>query len=223
MITPWGQTKEIARRDLLVERRTGETMSIVIPFAALALALAPLALPLSTDVLPRIGPALYWLIALLFGLQATIRSTTEDAAVNELEAMAGVDPAVRFAGRAIAAAVLALVVLAILAPLMVILYAPSSVPGWPAIVPSVVLLAAGLGMLGVLTGDLTRGLRHRGALAPFLAVPLGIPLLMGAAQGFDALSRGAGILTWTLLLLATDLVLVIVGVVSARHLQEARL
>jgi len=222
-MTSTRQIVEILRRELLIERRAGEVITIVVPFAALALALAPLALPVDTDVLPRIGPALYWLIALLFGLQATMRSASQESEVSELEAMAGVDPAVRFAGRSLAAAVLVFGVLVALAPLMVVLYAPAPVPGWPAIIPSALLLAAGLGMLGVLAGDLTAGLRQRSALAPLLAVPLGVPLLMGSAQGFDYLARGAGILTWTLLLLATDLVLAIVGVVTARHLQEAKL
>ena len=40
----WGQVREIARIDLIIEGRSGEVLRIVVPFALMALLVFPLAL-----------------------------------------------------------------------------------------------------------------------------------------------------------------------------------
>jgi ABC-type transport system involved in cytochrome c biogenesis permease component len=54
-----------------------------------------------------------------------------------------------------------------------------------------------------------------------LVAPLALPLLIGAAQATDSLLRSAGILPWLLTLVLANLLLAIVGVLTARPLQEA--
>ncbi len=51
--------------------------------------------------------------------------------------------------------------------------------------------------------------------------PLALPLLIGAAQATDSLLRSGGILPWLLMLVLADLLLAIVGVLTARPLEEA--
>jgi heme exporter protein B len=83
------------------------------------------------------------------------------------------------------------------------------------------LFAAGLAQLATLASDLTIGLGARSSLAPLLVAPLALPLLIGAAQATDSLLRSAGILPWLLTLVLANLLLAIVGVLTARPLQEA--
>ena len=120
-----------------------------------------------------------------------------------------------------AATLLISAVLALMTPLALIFYQPAPIDGWPLMIPVAALFASGLAMLATLAGDVTVGLRTRTALAPLLVVPVAVPLLMGAAQTLEALSRGDGTLAWILVLVITNLVLAAVGTLAARPLEEA--
>jgi heme exporter protein B len=86
---------------------------------------------------------------------------------------------------------------------------------------AIVLVGIGLTELGTLAGEVTAGLRNRSALASLIVAPLAIPLVIGGSQTVESLARGAGILPWLLLLVATDLALAVAGVALARPLEEA--
>ncbi len=219
----WTQTIEIARIDLRVERRLGDTLRIVLPFAVVALMVFPLALGIDLAVISRIGPAVFWALGILFGMQVALRQSAADTQERrDLHALLGVDPAARFVGRVISGGVLMLIFLVVLFLAMVLLYGPSLPEGsWATVLLSSVLFSVGLAELGALAGEVTTGLRNRTALASLIVAPLAIPLVIGASQSLEALTRGTGILTWVLLMLITDLALAVVGVGLARPLEEA--
>ena len=100
----------------------------------------------------------------------------------------------------------------------------SAVParGFLPLTAAMVLFAYGLAALATLAGEVSSGLRSRGALASLIIAPLSLPLVMGASQTVAAIGRDTGILSWSLLLLATDLALTVVGVAVAGPLEEAR-
>lgn len=105
---------------------------------------------------------------------------------------------------------------------MVLLYGPALPEGsWSTMLISSALFSVGLAELGTLAGEVTTGLRNRTALASLIVAPLALPLVIGASQSLEALSRGTGILTWVLLMAVTDLTLAVVGVGLARPLEEA--
>jgi heme exporter protein B len=105
---------------------------------------------------------------------------------------------------------------------MTVLYAPDLPEGWPAPMLTAILLAGiGLTELGTLAGEITAGMRNRTALASLIVAPLALPLVIGGSQTLESLTRGAGILPWLLLLVATDLALAVAGVGLARPLEEA--
>ena len=64
----WDQAVEIARVDLRIERRVGDVLRIILPFAVVALLVFPLALGIDLAVITRIGPAVFWAVAVLFVL-----------------------------------------------------------------------------------------------------------------------------------------------------------
>lgn len=219
----WGQTLEIARVDLRVERRLGDTLRIVLPFAVVALMVFPLSLGIELAVIRRIGPAVFWSLGILFGMQVALRQSVADTQERrDLHALLGVDPAARFVGRMLSGGVLMLAFLVVLFIAMVLIYGPTLPPGsWSTVLVGTVLFSIGLTELGTLAGEVTAGLRNRTALASLIVAPLALPLVIGASQSLEALSRGAGILPWVLLMLATDLTLAVVGVGLARPLEEA--
>jgi len=222
-MTFWRQALEIARVDLVVERRAGETIRIVLPFSVVALMVFPLALGLQLSVVSAVGIGVFWALGILFGMQVALRQSAADTPERrDLQLLSGVDPAARFAGRALSGGVLMTAYLGLMLLAMAILFDPD-VPGggWPVLLVSTVLVAIGLTELGTLAGEVTSGLRSRTPLASLIVAPLALPLVIGASQSVEALERDTGILPWTLLLIASDLALAVAGVALARPLEEA--
>jgi heme exporter protein B len=219
----WQQTTEIARVDLAVERRVGDVFRIVIPFAVVSLLVFPLALGADLSSISLIGPAVFWALGILFGMQVALRQSANDSEERrDLYALLGVDPAARFVGRTLSGTVLMIGFLVTLLVAMVVLYSPGFTSGWIGPVAlAALLMALGLTELGTLAGDVTAGLRNRSSLASLIVAPLAIPLVIGASQTVEAHARGTSILLWILLLVATDLALAVAGVALARPMEEA--
>ena len=219
----WQQAIELARVDLKVERRLGETFRIVAPFALVALAIFPLAVGPRLDLIAEIGPAVFWAIGVLFGMQIALRrSSSDDRERRDLHALLGVDPAARFAGRVLTGSLLTVAFLAVLLVAMILLYGPYlPMSAFPVLAIAVLLVAIGLAELGTLAGDMAWGLRDRTSLASLIVAPLAIPLVIGASQTLQAIATDTGILPWVLLMITVDLALAVAGVALARPLEEA--
>jgi heme exporter protein B len=222
-VTFWSQALEIARVDLRVERRLGDVMRIILPFSVVALLVFPLALGVDLSAISRIGPAVFWAVGILFGMQVALRQAANDTPERrDLYSLLGVDPAARFAGRSLSGSVLMVGFLAALLIGMIVLYSPRLPEDWPVpMIGGLLLTAIGLTELGTLAGEVTAGLRNRTALASLIVAPLALPLVIGGSQTLESLARGAVILPWILLLVATDLALAVLGVALARPLEEA--
>ena len=221
-MTFWRQVRAITSYELLIERRSGETWSIITPFAAAALMTIPLAIGINLPLISSIGWPIFWSIALLFGMQVAWRHvSSERNAMRDAITLLGVDPAARFTGRVVASGVLLSGFMLVIGALTIFLYTPDELIRWPWLIVVGLLFAAGLAQLATLASDLTVGLGARSSLAPLLVAPLALPLLIGAAQATDSLLRSSGILPWLLMLVLANLLLAIVGVLTARPLQEA--
>ena len=175
------------------------------------------------DVISVIGPAVFWALGILFGMQVALRQTAADTPERrDLHALLGVDPAARFVGRTISGGGLTLAFLAALFVARAVLYGPDLSGSWPLVVAaSALLLAVGLTELGILAGEVAVGLRSRTAIAALIVAPLALPLVIGASQALESLGRGESILPWILLMIASDLALAVAGVGLARPLEEA--
>jgi heme exporter protein B len=219
---PLQQLMATTRRELVLEGRAGEVAGIVIPFGALALILLPLALGPDIPLLARVGPAVFWVVALLFGMLIALRQSSADPTeLRDLQRLLGVDPAARLAGKALAGAVWLLGLLVVLGSATVVLYAPA-VPGRWWMLPVVLALAAlGVALAATLAGEMASGLRARSTLAPLLAAPLAVPVLVAAAEVTERLQAGGSTLTPTLLLVMVVLILAIVIVLAAGPLEDA--
>lgn len=222
-MTFWNQTFEIARVDLVVERRVGDLVRIVAPFAVVALMAFPLALGIQLQVVSAIGVGIFWALGILFGMQVALRQSAADTPERrDLQALLGVDPAARFVGRTISGGVLMIGFLLLMAVTMAVLYDPVLAPGgWTVMIVATILVGIGLTELGTLAGEVTAGMRNRSALASLIVAPLALPLVIGASESVRALERDTGILVWILLLIASDLALAVAGVALARPLEEA--
>lgn len=219
--TPLARCLVLAGKDLRLERRAGEALLVIAPFGAVALLLAPLAVGVDTPRLAELGPAMYWLVVLLFGVLVTLRGSAVDGpAQRAMLALTGTSPRVLLAGRALGNAVLLLGFEVLLAPVAVVLYNPD-LTGWPWLLPVLVAVAVGLAVLGAVADALAAGLAGRSTLGPLLTVPVAVPLLLGATGVVDATRYGRPPWPWLLLVVTVDLVAALLAAWSAAHLEEA--
>ncbi len=211
-----------ARRDLARERRRGEVLWVTIPFGVVAMLLIPMAVGADAPRLRELGPGLYWVIVLLFGVLVTVRTTAVDSSQQrDLNRLIGLDPAAGFVGRSLASFLLLLAFEVVVGLATVALY-DVSLAGWLWLPVILVIAGAGLALIGSLAASIAGNLATGPAMVPLLVAPLAVPLLLGATQALDGLRRGTGILPWLLLMVTVVLVLLIVGVLTARPLQETR-
>jgi len=214
------QALTIAQRDLLRERRTGEVLWVTLPFGAIALLLVPLGIGTDAPTLQRIGPGMFWVIVMLFGVLISIRqANAETAAQRDLVALIGLDPAAIFAGRAFASFLLLTVFEVVLGVVTIVLYnvAPQT---WSVLPVVLILAASGLSLLGTLAASIVSTGQSGTALVPLLVAPLSVPLLLGATQTLEAIRLGSSSLSWMLMMTIVVLLLAVTGVLSARPLQE---
>jgi len=222
----WRQVVWVVRKDLIVELRGGEALFVTLPFGALALLLVPMAVGTDAPLLMRIGPGMLWVVVLLFGMLVTVRSSAIDPpSTRTLLRLSGLDPAAAFLGRAIASAGLLLIVIGVLTPVMVVLYASPPVSDSSyANLSSLGLLAiagaAGIALIGSLAASLVSGVRAGSALASLLVVPLAIPVVLATTQGTDLALSGRSNMAWLLLLVAMDLAVAIAGVLVSGPLDD---
>lgn len=218
----WRQAWAVARRDLDRERRSGEVVWITIPFGAIALLLIPLAVGINQNILETIGAGMLFVVVMLFGMLIAVRRTNvETPAQRDAIALLGIDPAAEFTGKTIAGTLLLLVFELVMGVVAVVLY-DIDVSAWGWMVVVMAPTAVGLAELGTLSGSITTSLSLGPALVPLLVAPLAIPLLLGATQTVEAVHTGGSIISWIILMMIVVLVLAIVGVMTARPMQEIR-
>lgn len=219
----WREATEIARVDLVTERRAGETYRLIVPFAVSAMLTIPFALDLRLSLVSELAFGLYWALGVLFGLQVALRQMTNDSPERrDLMRLIGVDPAARLVGRTISGSILMTGFMVALLIAAVVLLDPEPAAGtWPVLAATTILLAVGLTQLGTLAGEVTSGLGTRNSLASLIIAPLSLPLIAGASQAVESVDRETSILPWVLLLVACDLALAVAGVVLAKPLEEA--
>ncbi|MGB9357887.1 MAG: heme exporter protein CcmB [Acidimicrobiia bacterium] len=216
----WPQVTAVAGRDLLRERRQGDVLWIIIPFGAIALLLVPLAIGTDAVLLREIGPGMYWVIVMLFGVLVAVgKASSETVPQQDASSLLGLDPAAGFVGRAASATLLLLIFEVVVGIVAVGLY-DISVIGVPWLLATLLIVAIGLALLGTLTGSIVNSTSTGTALVPLLVAPLSVPLLLGATQAYEGLRLGHSIVSWVLLMVAVVLVVAIIGVLTARPLQE---
>lgn len=222
MSETWRLCTVIAGRSVLLERRTGEAFHVVAPFGAIALLVVPIAVGTDLPLLRQVGPGMYWVVLLLFGVFVILRqSALQTSSQSHLLALAAVPGAVQVLGHAMATALLLLGFGAVLAPVAVMLYNPD-LAGWPWFLVTLPAVVAGLALLGAVAESLVRWLDLRSTLGPLLIVPLALPLLLGATQSSTAVATGRSPVPWLLLVVLIDLLLFLAALFAGHLLEETK-
>jgi heme exporter protein B len=187
----------VAGKDLRIERRARVTLQQILPFGAIVLLLFAFALDPDRGVLRRVAPGLFWVAVLLALLLAVSRAFTIETENNARDALrlSGLDPAAIFLGKAAAIAVQLVLLEALLAVGVVLLFDVSLSSIGP-LVLATVAATVGLAATGTLYGVLAVGLRMRETLVPVLLLPVVSPVLLGATRAWEAAIDGVPSDAW---------------------------
>jgi heme exporter protein B len=219
----WRDAALVAGKDLRVEARSRVGINQVMPFALLVLIVFAFALDSDRETLTRVGPGLFWVTVLFAALLAIQRSFVIEADDDARDALrlSGLDGAGIFLGKAGAVAVQLVVLEAVLAVGVVVLY-NVTLRGGVMLAVTCLATTVGLAAAGTVYGMIAAGLRVRDTLLPLLVLPVLAPVMLAAARACEAALAGTpgDGWPWVRLLLVFAAIYVTFGVVAFGPLLE---
>ncbi|MBM4265609.1 MAG: cytochrome C biogenesis protein [Deltaproteobacteria bacterium] len=215
----------IVRKDLAIERRTGEMLSSLLLLALLVVLLFAFSLEPERLRGAEFVAGILWTTLLLAGTLALNRSFVLEREAGAWTALAlcPLDRGSIYLGKTIANLIFLLVAAVLLLPLLALFLGTTGIaPSWllPA---SIVLGTAGFAAVGTLFSAMASRTRAREVLLPLLSFPILAPLLIAAARTTAAGLVGEPlehVSAWLVLLGAFDLVFLTAGWLTFDYVLE---
>lgn len=206
-------------KDVLVERRSKQTVNTLVFFAVLLMFVFEFTLGADRERLAAVLPGILWLGFVLSGLLGLGRTFVAERDNDCWEGLllAPGDKAAIYVGKLGGNVLLMLLVEALLLALVALFF---NVDLWH-VLPELALVIGlgtlGFAALGTLFGAMTAHTRARELLFPVLLLPVQVPMLLGTVRATEALLRGeplGAVTHWLQLLVVADVIYVVVGVLS---------
>ena len=209
----------VAWKDLLVERRSKETLNALLFFSLLLLFVFQFALGPDRERLAGVLPGVLWLGFILSALLALGRTFVVEREHDCWEGLllAPGDKSAIYLGKLGANLTLMAVVETLVLTLFVIFFDIDLGRAFPGLALVVALGTIGLGAVGTLFAAMTAHVRAREVLFPVLLLPVQIPVLLATVKATEALLLGeplGAVGHWVKLLAAADVVYVVIGLLT---------
>jgi heme exporter protein B len=220
-------------KDLRIEGRTRQTISIMVMFSLATLIMFNFALGMATNVnlsaADDVAPALLWAIVLLAAVLGLNRSLALDRENQVFDALliAPIPRTALYAGKVISITLFTLLLDAILVVLFTVFF---NQPFYlPVVLLVLVLGTVGYIAAGVLITSMTIQSRTREVLLPVLLLPVSLPLVLPAAMATATYVASAmqGEASWALvqspvlLVIAYDLLMLAAGFLTYHFVVES--
>ncbi|MDF1792562.1 MAG: heme exporter protein CcmB [Thalassobaculaceae bacterium] len=181
----------VIARDLRLARRQGTDIAMTLAFFVVVVALFPLGLGPTPDLLARIAPAVLWITALLAAMLSFDRlfqQDSEDGGLDQL-VLSGLPLALLALAKACAHWLTTGLPMLVLAPVLAISLnlAPDS---YATLVATLALGTPVVSLFGVVGAALVVGARRAGVLVALIVLPLLIPVLIFAVSAIEAAGAG---------------------------------
>jgi heme exporter protein B len=215
----------VAWKDLLVERRSKETLNALLFFSLLLLFVFQFALGPDRERLAGVLPGVLWLGFILSGLLALGRTFLVEREHDCWEGLllAPGDKSAIYVGKLAGNLALMGVVETLVLGLFVVFFDIDLSRAFPGLVAVVALGTVGLAAVGTLFAAMTAHIRAREVLFPVLLLPVQVPVLLATVKATEALLLGeplSAVAHWIKLLAAADVVYVVVGLLTFDVLLE---
>jgi heme exporter protein B len=209
----------VAWKDLLVERRSKETLNALLFFSLLLLFVFQFALGPDRERLAGVLPGVLWLGFILSALLALGRTFLLEREHDCWEGLllAPGDKSAIYLGKLGANLTLMAIVETLVLVLFVIFFDIDLARAFPGLALVVALGTIGLGAVGTLFAAMTAHVRAREVLFPVLLLPVQVPVLLATVKATEALLLGealGAVAHWVKLLVAADVVYVVIGLLT---------
>lgn len=229
----WSAVWAVVWKDLRIEGRTRQTVSVMVMFSLATIIMFNFALGMAVNVNLSAGrdvaPALLWAVVLLAAILGLNRSLALDRENQVFDAMliAPIPRTALYAGKVISITLFTLMLDAVLVVLFTIFF------NQPYYLPMIMLVLAlgtvGYIAAGVLITSMTIQSRTREVLLPVLLLPISLPLVLPAAMATTTYIASAmrGEASWeliqapVLLVIAYDLLMLGVGFLTYHFVVES--
>jgi len=210
------RTWAIVWKDVLVERRSKETVNAVLFFSVLLLFIFEFTLGADRERLAAVLPGLLWLGVLLAGLLGLGRSFVLERENDCWEALLLTpgDKGAVYVGKLCGNLLLMALVEVVMVTLFTLLMNVEVGRALPGLVLVLALGTLGIAAIGTLFGAMTAHVRARELLFPVLLLPVLVPVLLATVKATEALLLGeplAAVAHWLKLLGAADVIYVATG------------
>jgi len=215
----------VAWKDLLVERRSKETLNSLLFFSLALLFVFQFALDADRERLSAVLPGLLWLAFILsgmLGLGRVFLVERENDCWDGLLLAPG-DKSAIYLGKLAGSLALMFVVEAMVLALFALFFNVDLGPVLPSLVMVIALGTVGFAAMGTLFAALTAQARARELLFPVLLLPVLVPVLLGTVKATEAvLLRAplADVAHWLKLLVAADVIYVVAGLLTFDFILE---
>ena len=216
----------VAQKDVLVERRSKETINALLFFSLLLLFVFQFAIGPDRERVTQAAPGLLWLgfvLAGLLGLGRTFLAERENDCWEGLLLTPG-DKSAIYVGKLAGNIVVMAIVEVILLALFTVFFNLDLWPALPALAVVVALGTLGIASVGTLFAAMTANVRARELLFPVLLLPVLVPVLLATVKATEAALAGepaSAYVHWLQLLAAADVVYVATGVLTFDFILEA--
>jgi heme exporter protein B len=215
----------VAWKDLVVERRSKETLNALLFFSLALLFVFQFTLGPDGERLAAVLPGVLWLGFILSGVLGLGRTflVERDNDCWEALLLAPGDKSAVYVGKLAASLALMLVVEAIVLALFTLFFNVDLWPALPGLALVIVLGTLGIAAVGALFAAMTAQVRTRELLFPVLLLPVLVPVLLGTVKATEALLLReplASVAHWWQLLVAADVVYVVAGLLTFDVLLE---
>lgn len=218
----------VARKDLLLEWRTLDTLSSSAVFGVVVLLVFQFAVgggpgrQLAADALV---PGVLWMAIAFASVVGIARSMDGERRGDTLAALfrAPIDRSAIYTGKLLANGVKVAALEAFLVPLAIVLFNASPGAAWPQLVLILALCSFGLCALGTLFGAIVSRVGRGEALLATLLLPAATPLLLSGVTVTGALFRGDGldgVTRWLGLAAGFDLLYFFVALATFEYILE---
>ena len=221
----WSTVWTIVRKDLQIERRTRQIVSLMLMFAISIVVMFNFALEAELDAVRNVATGLLWATIMLagtLGLNRAIDQENENRAIDAI-LLAPVDRSAIYIGKVISVFLFVVILDAILVLLFILAFGKPLYRPQPLLL--IVMGSFGYVAAGVLVTSITIQTRARAVLLPVLLLPLILPLVLTAASGVasymaDTPPPWAEVQSSFAIVAAYDLLMLTVGVLTYNYVVE---
>jgi heme exporter protein B len=219
------RTLAVVWKDVMLERRSKETVNAVLFFSVLLLFVFEFTLGADRDRLLAVLPGLLWLAVLLAGLLGLGRSFVLERDNDCWEALLLTpgDKGAVYVGKLVGNLLLMGLVEVVVLTLFTLFMNVDVGRAMPQLLVILLLGTLGIAAVGTLFGAMTAHVRARELLFPVLLLPVLVPVLLAIVKSTEALLAGQALGDvdhWLKLLIAADVIYVVAGLLTFDVLLE---